>query len=119
MVRTVPEKVLEEEQQTAPDARPQAGTAVTRWHGTPITAHRHTLTQHTVTAHRHTLAPLPPESELRGLLDFCKSLMALLPHPCVRQEHGSGVEEGVLWQPGSLAILNSSPIIDSREGRGL
>lgn len=98
-MRTVPEKVLEEEQQTAPDARPHAGTA----------GH----TQHTC----HRLAPLPSKAELRGLLDFCKSVKILLPRPCLRQEHGSGVE-GVLWEPGGLTVSHSFPIINSKGDRG-
>lgn len=79
-MRTVPEKVLEQEQQTAPDARPHAGTA----------GH----TQHTC----HRLAPLPSKTEL----DFCKSVKSSCLIPV------SGRNMGVVWK-GFCGSLGVSP----------
>lgn len=54
------------------------------------------------TAHLSQAATLLSEPELWGLLDFSQFGKALLPHPYLGQEHRGGVEERVLWEPGSL-----------------
>lgn len=96
----VPEKILKEEKQTAPDARPHAGTAV---HSTPVTGAVHS----TPVTGWH-----PSHSRLS-----CGVCWKGLPATSLSQARmRERCEEGVLWEPGSLTLPHPVPIINSKGG---